>query len=745
MALALLMPAVLAGLCVLQFQSLEARANRIMGFDLNGREGGLFVDAVTEELPAERAGFQRGDRIIEAAGVRVDSWKEYNLLAGGFKRGGAISFLVERQGQTIRLTGIPGVPFPWSDYWGNLIIVVGYFALGMLALFQPVSGLSKRLLYIFAFAIAVEFALPQAKPGQEWVRYGLDIAFYLLSGLQCAVELHLALRVPGEHPWARRIPWLVPAVYGFGFGLTGLTALAYTADFLGWSLAPLTSANMGWVIDNAFLPAWSILLFLLLGTQAMRHPEPAGRHQAGFMFLGVLPWVLLVIYSSGLTFLGQPQPSWLNLGWAVTSFPFPIAVFIGMYRYRLLDLQMIVRKGLLYSALTGGLLLIFYAALGAGSFLLSSTFFGGRPSVWLIAGAALLLGLLVQPLRQNMQRFIDRRFFPERTALRERLLALVRELPVHGNLARMGERLASRLREDFQVERALVLTGRGRSGALEILAFAGDGPPPDLPLPIALEEAALQVLVRAGRTLPAERLTLLTGALPELARRQSAALAVPLKTDGTLAGLVLMGFKLEGERFRAEEIEMLDFVAQHVAVVFENARLYSSATFDPLTGVLRREAAIEKLEMEIRRALRYDRPLTIAMADLDRFKQVNDAHGHLAGDQVLQRVAAQLQDGLRGTDFLGRYGGDEFLLVFPETPMEQAHEVAERVRERLAGVAILVADGRRVRLTVSMGLAGLKGMDTDEASILGTLLHQADNTLYEAKQAGRNRSLVAGA
>jgi diguanylate cyclase (GGDEF)-like protein len=362
-----------------------------------------------------------------------------------------------------------------------------------------------------------------------------------------------------------------------------------------------------------------------------------------------------------------------------------------------------------------------------------------------VGGAALLLGLLVQPLRSGLQRFIDQRFFPERTALRERLLGLVRELPVHGNVARMGERLATRLREDFGVGQVLVLTGRGTSGSFEILAHAGDGPPPDLPLPIPREDEALKALVRARRTLSAERLTLYTGDLPALIRRSGAAQAVPLMADQALGGIVLVGRKQGGEQFRSEEVEMLDLVAQHAAIVFENARLYSSATFDPLTGVLRREAAIEKLELEIRRAIRYSRPLTIAMADLDYFKAVNDAHGHLAGDQVLQKVAAELQEGLRGTDFLGRYGGDEFLLVFPETPMDQALDVAERVRKRLEGMAIPVPEGKRVRLTVSLGLAGLAGMDTDEASILGTLLHEADNKLYEAKQAGRNRCRVAGA
>jgi diguanylate cyclase (GGDEF)-like protein len=716
-----------------------------MGFDIEGREGGLYVNAVLEGRPAEAAGFRPGDRIVEANGIPVAHWAEYMRVASGYARGQTVEFLVEREGRRLVLTGRPGIPFPWAAYAGNLVIVLGYFALGLLALFQPVSNLSKRLLYLFAFAIALEFALPTGRVGSDWGQYAIDVAFYLLSGFQCALELHLVLRVPGKHPWLRRFPWGVGAVYTLGLGTMGFLCLAYTADFFGWSLPFLTDANLARILNYALLPLWSVLLLLLLAVQAAGYPEPAGRHQAGFMLLGTLPWVLLVAYTTALAVAGRPQPGWLDVGWAVAIFPFPVAVFIGMYRAHLLDLQLIVRKGMLYSALTGGLLLIFYAALGAGSFLLTRTLFGGQPSVWLVAGAALLLGLLVQPLRQSLQAFIDRRFFPERTALRARLLGLVRELPVHGNLVRMGERLAARLREDFGVGRVLVLTGRQRAGALEVLGFAGEGGPPDLPVPVPPDDEALLALTRARRTVPAERLTLLTGGLPGLLRREGAALAVPLMAEGVLVGLVLMGPKSGRERFRAEETEMLDFVASHVAVVFENARLYASATFDPLTGVLRREAALERLEQEIHRALRYGRPLAVAMADLDRFKAVNDAYGHLAGDQVLIQVAAALQQGLRGSDFLGRFGGDEFLLVFPETPVPQALEVADRIRENLGSREIPLPGGQRVRLTISLGLAGLQGMDTDEASLTGTLLHEADNALYEAKHQGRDRVRTAGA
>lgn len=735
----------LAVLLGLQWVEKEDRSRRRIGVSLEEAEQGLLVSGVSPGLPADAAGLMEGDQVLRIGGAVIRDRAGFNIAAARFDRDTSVPFEIRRGGATMTLAVRPGVPFPAAEFLGNILIVLGYFALGLIVYFQPVHALSKRLLYLFSFGIALEFALPAGTWGGTGLVLMANIGFYLLSGAQFSVEVHLASCIPDRHPLTVRLPSLVPLFYALGLGFGLFSALTATATVLDWQWLPAGRDQAIWVLDYLLLPLWVVLLVAILGSRAVSHPQPLGRHQAGLVLLGVLPWIALVIYTSVLGLAGLIQPAWVEVGWAVSLFPFPLAVFFGMFRYQLFDLQLIVRKGMLYSALTGGLLLVFYASLGAGSLLLSRSLFGGQPSVWLVGGAALLLGLLVQPLKQGLQGFIDRRFFPERTALRERLLGLVRELPVHGNLGRMGERLAQRLREDFRVGQVLVLTGRGKSEAFEVLAHAGDGPPPDLPLPIPREDEALQVLVRGRRTLPADRLTLCTGDLPGLIRRQGAALVLPLIADQALGGIVLIGSKSGGERFRSEEVEMLDLVARHAAIVFENARLYSSATFDSLTGVLRREASMEKLELEIRRAIRYSRPLAIAMADLDYFKAVNDAHGHLAGDQVLQKVASELQEGLRGTDFLGRYGGDEFLVVFPETPMDQAFDVAERVRKRLKEMIIPVPEGKRVRLTVSLGLAGLAGVDTDEASILGTLLHEADNKLYEAKQAGRNRCQVAGA
>jgi diguanylate cyclase (GGDEF)-like protein len=140
----------------------------------------------------------------------------------------------------------------------------------------------------------------------------------------------------------------------------------------------------------------------------------------------------------------------------------------------------------------------------------------------------------------------------------------------------------------------------------------------------------------------------------------------------------------------------------------------------------------------LERAGRYGRPLTIAMADLDFFKEVNDRYGHLAGDTLLKRISQVVAGALRSTDSIGRYGGEEFLLVLPETGMAGACGVAEKIRDLVQRTPVLMENGTVARVTLSIGLASLDEMPGGAATPRD-LIAAADRSLYEAKHGGRNR------
>jgi diguanylate cyclase (GGDEF)-like protein len=158
---------------------------------------------------------------------------------------------------------------------------------------------------------------------------------------------------------------------------------------------------------------------------------------------------------------------------------------------------------------------------------------------------------------------------------------------------------------------------------------------------------------------------------------------------------------------------------------------------DPLTGLLNRRRFLEQAETEFLRSQRYQHEQAVVMLDIDHFKTINDTHGHFVGDQVLIAMSRAAENLLRSTDILGRWGGEEFVILMPETPLAGAAILAERLREILVRLTVDTTAGT-LRFTVSAGVAPRGGPDAD----ITDTLQRADTALYAAKHHGRNRIQV---
>jgi diguanylate cyclase (GGDEF)-like protein len=189
-------------------------------------------------------------------------------------------------------------------------------------------------------------------------------------------------------------------------------------------------------------------------------------------------------------------------------------------------------------------------------------------------------------------------------------------------------------------------------------------------------------------------------------------------------------------RYAELEHRMLGLQRENFDLVVRNRALSEVSSRDTLTGLYNRWYVIEKIDSEINRAVRHGSPMALLMLDIDHFKRVNDTWGHGAGDQVLQAVGKLLRDSCRVYDVPGRYGGEEFCIVLPETRVGNTTVVAERIRQRLASTELPCGE-TSITLTASIGIAG---MDHEQTVLSpAALIDRADRALYSAKHLGRNR------
>jgi diguanylate cyclase (GGDEF)-like protein len=216
---------------------------------------------------------------------------------------------------------------------------------------------------------------------------------------------------------------------------------------------------------------------------------------------------------------------------------------------------------------------------------------------------------------------------------------------------------------------------------------------------------------------------------------------LPLIRQNQLIGSLNLGSR-NPSRFQANiGTQFLEHLAAVVSACIENARLQEHIKLvglrDPLTGVNNRRFFDQRLNEEASRAKRFDTPLSCLFIDLDHFKRINDQHGHQAGDAVLKQVSALLSERLRQTDILARYGGEEFVILLSDTHGEDAYEIAEQIRARVARQKFVIPDAKQLSITLSIGVATMMSSGNHKTS--KALVAAADQAVYAAKLSGRNQ------
>jgi two-component system, cell cycle response regulator len=319
----------------------------------------------------------------------------------------------------------------------------------------------------------------------------------------------------------------------------------------------------------------------------------------------------------------------------------------------------------------------------------------------------------------------------------EALGALAERLERASDPAGVAATLGDAVAEDFGFDRIAFFAAA--DDELELLAARGTAHGPGASLPPVCADGALRHAARSAQPL------LVSGfaeadepALAALLPDAGNLVLAPLHADGRAVGVLVCEHALRrGSRLERRVVSMLERYGSQAALALANAwlvdRLRRSAATDGLTGVANRRSFDETLPREVARAARAETPLSLVLVDIDRFKLLNDTHGHLAGDDVLREVARSLEREVRLGDTVARYGGEEFAVILPGLDEVHALEVAERLRQAVAALPLGVG------VTVS---AGVSSCPAHASEPLG-LVRAADRALYASKRDGRDRVTVA--
>ncbi len=723
--------ALLLGLFFFQTLSEYLASNIQLGIVIQEEDHEVRIISTGEDTPARKAGVFPNSVLKAINGHPVHSVSDITPLMKHAQPGSVILTLEQDSGTARDIPVTPGIQLNYRSVVLNFLILVVYISIGIASLKASSIDSRSRILAWFSFAVALDvttYIHINYWPGTQTLYSGLK---QMLAVLQFALIFHLLSRIPKPAPWMK-LRYMPLAIYVLFLGFHLIFFL------LGYNIIPMDNslAKFSRLVftNNISYISWGLIVLGILFYQFFTTRDNRGRQQVKWILFSVVPWILLQLSDLLVPNSYWVYSDWYSLADKLTHMLFPAGILAAIFSYNLFDLNDLFPRQFFYSLLTTLLLAIPALAIVEAGIYISSQV-NPEAAIWLSSLGTLALGYTFSPLRDRLIQFLEGQSWYKHDHLGRDLRQLAEELSEMNGLEEIEHQLTNRLASLMHSQGVILhlspnLPGtscvRDEKGVACWIDQGGER--------ICLEDPELRHLLaplHLGHQ--REHNTLL-----KTLYQHGLELIVPLQLHGKHLGTLMIGRSLGRQRYSWRETELLNLFAQNISSKFANALLHSQLQFDELTGLYRRNAIVERLRASIKDYQEKGRIFSIAMIDLDDFKMVNDRYGHLEGDRILKKAAAAAREMLSSEDRLGRYGGEEFLLLMPGRDTKSAIWLCEHVRWALEELHQQDSSAT----TASIGIAEIReiyqdGLSSEEQTL--ELISLADKRLYQAKAEGKNR------
>jgi diguanylate cyclase (GGDEF)-like protein len=719
----------------LHYQSIWS--SNLIGIEIEIKKDRLFIFNLLDNGPALKAGVQQNSYIVSINNVSIRNFQQLNEILLESETEITLELSKDKINSSYILQ--KGMPPDFSDIFITTLICTLFLLLAFISIPSKGNRNSTRnllLILLFLF-LGLEYILLPLRSFQyittgvsQWAVISGIILTGIVGGLTFALELHILCITPKPHPWfIKHKKTILTSFYSvscFFIIVLNNTYLDYYTEGLAGSLF----SYMTWSMINII---WVSLILTILFIQFFSTKSSRGKNQLIILFIAILPFVISIAFLEWNFLTESPDQNWLPTFEIFSHFSFLIGFLISIKRYDLADIGQDIQRPFVFMVVSA--LIIFYLLNNLYEYFLN-TEFTDQSNFLYFGMSSLVIGMLWLPLSRLLQNWASNPWNHDSEYSNPILHNILDGVMAYSHNHRVAENLPRLLNSSLHSNwSAVLLTENNEKPYFQFKQQTGLQLPKD-----QLEAEMINLFYEQKSYTQNSPQSTESKTLFEL----GATHAFPLIYHDEFLGNLVLSQAPEHDYITNKSLNI--FSKQLAEIIYSN-KMRTLATTDGLTRLFRREAIIEKLHSEFIRYQRTGEEISICLIDIDHFKQVNDTYGHAAGDIVLQQIAKSLNERIRITDSAGRYGGEEFLLIFPKTNITEVKDLLESLRQSIQITPVKINSNTLIKTSVSIGIASTENLhpltDKKPYNLVQNFISEADIALYRAKETGRNKVVIA--